>query len=179
MAIFDWIIIAILLFSVVTAAAQGFFFELFSFGGAVLGFLLASWNYEKLAPWFEQFVKSTAAGNVAAFVTILVIVAILASAAGKVARWVMKEVGLRWVDRVLGAAFGLLRGLLVVTAVVLAVATFVPQSKWLEESELSRYFLLSARVASWVAPAEVRHKFQEGAAVIRNSRMQELAPTEH
>ncbi len=177
MATFDWMIVAILLISIITAAAEGFFVELFSFGGAVVGFLLATWHYWRLAPWFEQYMRAPAAANAAGFITILVFVAVLASVAGRVARWAMKEVGLRWVDRVLGGAFGLLRGLLVVTAVVMAAATFIPQAQWLERSELSRYFLLSARVASWLAPSDVRQKFEEGSVVLRNSHMQDAAPT--
>jgi membrane protein required for colicin V production len=176
MAAFDWVIVAILLISVITAIAEGFAAELFSFAGVILGFLLASWHYWRLAPWFEEYVKSTAAANFAGFITILLCVAVISGAIGKVARWAMKEAGLRWIDRVLGGAFGLLRGLLVVTAVVLAVATFMPQAKWLEKSQLSGYFLLSARVASWLAPSDVRHKLHEGLAVIRNTRMQDAAP---
>jgi membrane protein required for colicin V production len=177
MATFDWVIVAILLISVATAAAEGFFVELFSFGGAVMGFLLAAWNYWRLAPWFEQYVRAPAVANVAGFMTILVLVAVLAGVAGKLARWAMKEVGLRWVDRVLGGAFGLLRGIVVVTAILLAAATFMPQAQWLERSELGGYFLLTARTASWLAPSDVRHKFQEGLAILRNSRMHDAAPT--
>jgi membrane protein required for colicin V production len=176
MAAFDWIIVAVLLISIISAAAEGFLFELFSFGGSILGLLLAAWNYGRLAPWFKGYVKAPAIADIAAFLTIFLVIAVLGAVVGKVARWAMKEVGLRWVDRVLGAAFGLLRGVLVVTAIVLAAATFLPQAKWLERSELSSYFLLSARVASWVAPSEVRHKFQEGSAVLRNSRMRDAAP---
>jgi membrane protein required for colicin V production len=176
MAALDWIIVAILLISIISAAAEGFLFELFSFGGAIVGLLLAAWNYGRLAPWFEPYVKAPAIADIAAFITIFLVVAVLAAVVGKVARWVSREVGLRWVDRALGAAFGLLRGILVVTAIVLAAAAFVPRAKWLERSELSGYFLLSARIASWVAPSDVRHKFQEGLAVLRNSRMRDAAP---
>lgn len=176
MAAFDWIIIAILLISIISAAAEGFLLELFSFGGTILGLVLAAWNYGRLAPWFDQYVKAPAIADIAAFITIFGVIAVLGAVAGKVARWAMKEVGLRWVDRMLGAAFGLLRGVLVVTAIVLAAATFVPQAKWLERSELSGYFLLSARIATWVAPSEVRHKFQQGLALLRDGRMRDAAP---
>jgi len=173
----DWIILGVIAFSILLAAAQGFFFEMFSLGGAVVGYLLAAWQYERLAPWFEPHVKSAAVANAAAFFVIFTGVMILAGAAGRIVRWMMKEVGLRWVDRVLGGAFGLVRGLMVVTVAVLALAAFVPESKVLERSELSRYFLVAGKGVSWMAPAEMRQKFDEGMALLRQHRMEALHPS--
>lgn len=172
----DWIIVVVIALSVLLAVAQGFFFEMFSLGGAVLGYLLAAWQYEALAPWFEPHVKSAAVANAAAFFVIFTGVMLVAGAAGKITRWMMKEVGLRWVDRVLGGAFGLIRGIVVVTVAVLALATFVPESRVLERSAMSRYFLVTGKAVSWLAPAEMRQKFQEGVALLRKNRMEALAP---
>jgi membrane protein required for colicin V production len=173
MAAFDWVIVAILVGSLIAAAAEGFFFELFSLGGSVLGFVLAAWNYGRLAPSFEPHVKSVAIANAAGFLVIFFTVMIVGSVAGKIARWAMKEAGLSWIDRALGAAFGLLRGLLVVSVMVLAIASFMPEAKWFQQSQLSGYFLLGARVGSWVVPGEVRQKFHEGLAVLTEHRMQD------
>ena len=121
--------------------------------------------------------KSAAVANTAAFITIFAFVVIIAGAAGKISRWAMQEIGLRWIDRLLGAAFGLVRGIVVVTVLVMAAATFLPQSKWLETSELSRYFLLSAKTASWIAPSDVRQRFKDGVAYVRKTRMEGLGPS--
>src|SRR5436309_1024816 len=123
---FDWLIIVIIGLSVLAAAAQGFFFEAFSLAGVVFGYLLAAWEHWRLAPWFEQYVKSPELANAAAFMTILLSVMIVAGIAGKTTRWIMKEVGLRWVDRLLGAAFGIIRGVLIVSALVVATTAFAP-----------------------------------------------------
>ena len=174
----DWIIVGVIVLSVLLAAAQGFFFEMFSLGGAVVGYLLAAWQYGRVAPWFEPHVKSAAVANAAAFFVIFTGVMLVAGAVGRITRWMMKEVGLRWVDRLLGGAFGLVRGVVVVTVAVLALAAFVPESKALEQSELSRYFLVSGKAASWLAPAEMRQKFQDGIALLRKNRMETLAPAQ-
>jgi membrane protein required for colicin V production len=176
MAAVDWIIIAVLALSVLVAAAQGFFFEVFSLAGAIFGYILAAWEYWRLAPWFEQYVKSTAAANAAGFITIFLSVMIVASIAGKITRWAMHEVGLRWVDRLLGAAFGLVRGVVLVTVGIMALAAFSPESEMLNKSELSRYFLVSARAASWVAPSDMQQKFRDGLALLRKNRMELIAP---
>ena len=114
----DWTILVVLVLSVLGAAAQGFFFELFSLAGVVFGYLLAAWNYKHVAPWFLPYVKNDWVANAAGFLLIFIVIAILAGLAGRIARWAMKEVGLRWFDRLLGAAFGLVKGALVVSVLV-------------------------------------------------------------
>ena len=138
----------------------------------VLGYLLSSWEYWRLAPWFLQYVKSQAAANVAGFLTIFIFVAVLAGIAGKITRWAMKEVGLRWADRLLGAAFGLVRGVVVVSVGVLALATFYPDSGLFQGSQLGRYFLVTARAASWVAPSDVRQMFHDGSTLWRKAELE-------
>jgi len=174
MSAIDWAIIAVIIISVLVAAAQGFFVEIFSLAGAIVGYLLAAWEYWRLAPWFQPYVKSAAIANIAAFVTIFAFVVIIAKVAGRLSRWAIEEVGLRWMDRLLGGAFGLVRAIVVITVLVMAVTTFMPESKWLETSELSRYFLLSARSASWLAPSDLRNKFREGVAFVRKTRIEGL-----
>ena len=165
----DWVIIAILGLSMLVAAAQGFFYEVFSLVGVVVGYILAAWEYWRLAPWFLQYVKSQAAANVAGFITIFVFVSVIAGVAGKVTRWAMKEVGLGWADRLLGAAFGLIRGVVIVSVGVLAVATFYPDSGMLKGSQLGGYFLVTARAVSYVAPSDVRQMFKDGVTMWRRT----------
>ena len=172
MVAIDWAIIIVLGLSILVAAAQGYFYEVFSLAGVVLGYLLAAWEYWRLAPWYLQYVKSQQAANVAGFLTIFVFVCVLAGIAGKITRWAMKEVGLSWADRLLGAAFGLVRGVVIVSVGVLALATFYPESGMFHGSQLGRYFLVTARAASWVAPSYVRQMFRDGATAFRQVEMQ-------
>ena len=164
----DWAIVGVIVLSVLTAAAQGFFVEVFALAGAVFGYIAAAWGCRQLGGHFLPYVKTAEIANLAGFLTILFAVMIVAGIAGRLMRWALKEVGLRWVDRILGGAFGLVRGLVVVTVVLLAVAAFDPQSRALGGSQLSGYFLVAGRAASWLAPAEIRQKFRDGLTALRN-----------
>ncbi len=172
MVAIDWIIIVVIGLSILVAAAQGFFFEVFGLVGVVLGYILAVWEYWRLAPWYMQYMKSQAAANGAAFLTIFVLVCVLAGVVGKLTRWAVKEVGLGWADRLLGAAFGLVRGVVIVSVGVLALATFYPDSGMFQGSQLGRYFLVTARAASWAAPSDVRQMFRDGATSLRKAGME-------
>jgi membrane protein required for colicin V production len=137
MTILDWSIVAVVVLSVTLAAAQGFFFELFSLAGSVLGYVLAMWEYPRVASWFLPFVKAQPYANFAAFLTIFFFMLLLAGMIARLVRWAIHEAGLRWADRLLGGAFGLARGLVIVCVGVMAAAAFAPNSQTLARSQLA------------------------------------------
>ncbi len=158
----DWLIVAILALSVLLATAHGFLYELFVLAGSVLGYVLAAWNYKRLGAWFLSYAKNEWIAQGAAFLAIFVGMLFLAGAAGRIARWAAQGVGLRWFDRLLGAAFGMVRGGLIVMVLVMTMAAFGDGLRLLAESRLGPYFLLMGRGASWAAPAELRARFRDG-----------------
>ncbi len=172
MTVADWVIVAMLVVSVIQAVSSGFFQEAFGIAGLVFGYLLAAWNYQRLAERFAPHMKSVWLGEIAAFLIIFVAVMLLAGIAGRIARWIAKEAGLSGVDRVLGGALGLLRGCLTVAVVLMSMAAFTPTSKWLEGSELAPYFLVVGRAAIWVAPAELRARFYQGLDLLHHAQRQ-------
>ena len=163
----DWIIAAILALSVLTAMARGFWLEVLSLAGAVVGYLVAAWQYQRVAPWFLEYAKAPWVADAAAFLAVFVAVALLGGIAGHLARWVFQGAGLRWFDRLLGAAFGLLRGALVVTVLVMALTAFQPSARLLAGSRLGPYFLVFGQGASWLAPERVREGFRAGVMALR------------
>lgn len=163
----DWVILVITLVSILLAVAQGFFFEIFSLAGAVVGYVLASWSYKSVAPWFVPYVKNLWIADAAGFLLVFIAVVLLAGIIARLARWAMQEVGLRWFDRFLGGVFGAVRGALIVMVVVMAMASFTPSSPWLENSAFAPYFLVLGRGAVWLSPSEFRMKFRAGLDELR------------
>jgi len=165
----DWAIVVVLVLSVLLAAAQGFLHEVISLAGVVVGYLLAAWEYWRVATWFAPYVKSEAVAESVAFLAIFFVAVIAAGIIGRIARWLAKEAGLGWADRLLGAVFGLARGAAMVAVLVLALAAFAPGSQMLGRSSLGGYFLVAARGMSWLAPAALREKLRQGVAAMRQA----------
>lgn len=165
----DWAILGIMLLSVWLAAVHGFVFEVFSLAGTVFGFLLAAWSYGQVASWFRPYVKSAAAADLAGFLTIFCAVVLIAGIVARIVRKAIRAVGLRWVDRFLGGAFGLVRGVLIVTVAVMGITAFAPESPQLAGSQLANYFQLAGSGASWLAPSAMRQQFQVGVARLRQA----------
>jgi membrane protein required for colicin V production len=167
MSIADWIIIGFLIFSVAAAAIEGFFHEAFGLAGLVAGYLVAAWQYQRLANWFAPYLKSPWVGEIAAFLIIFFAVLIVFGITGRIARWAMKKAGLSTIDRMLGAVLGMLKGALVVAIVLTAMTAFAPAARWLADSELAPYFLVGGRAAIWLAPSELRQRFYQGLDYMR------------
>jgi len=165
----DWIIVAVVLLSMIQAISAGFFQEAFGIAGLVFGYLLAAWNYMRLAEHFAQY-SSQWLVEIAAFLVIFLGVMLAAGIAGRIAHWMMQKAGLTVVDRALGGALGLLRGCLLVAIVLTSMAAFTPTSRWLEGSGFAPYFLVVGRAAIWLAPSELRARFYQGLDLLRREQ---------
>jgi membrane protein required for colicin V production len=158
----DWVIVAVIVLNVIAAAIQGFFQEALSMAGLVIGYIVAAWQYQRLAGWFMSFLKSELLADVFGFLILFFAILILFGIAGRIARKVMKAAGLSGFDRFLGALLGILKGGLLVAVVLMGLTAFTPTSKMLENSQLAPYFLVVGRAAIWVAPSALRARFYEG-----------------
>ena len=49
----DWVIVVAVTLSMALAAKEGFFYEVFSLAGVVVGYLLAAWEYGHVAGCFH------------------------------------------------------------------------------------------------------------------------------
>jgi membrane protein required for colicin V production len=167
----DWVIVIVIVISVIQAAISGFFHEAFGIAGLVFGYLLAAWNYTRLAARFAPHLKSEWLGEIAAFLLIFLAVLVVAGIAGRITRHIVQEAGLSFFDRILGGALGLVRGSLMVAVVLMSMAAFTPSSHWLEGSQLAPYFLVVGRAAIWVAPSELRARFYQGLDLLRREEL--------
>jgi membrane protein required for colicin V production len=162
MTLADWIICAVVLLNVVTAAMQGFFSEALTMAGLIVGYIVAAWQYRGLAQWLERFFKNEWLAEILGFLIIFFAIVLLFGVAARIARWVMKKSGLSGFDRFLGAILGLLKGGLMVAVILMSMTAFEPTSKLLQNSQLAPYFLVMGRAAIWLAPSELRARFYQG-----------------
>lgn len=132
MAALDWVFLAVLLGSLVLGAWRGLVYELMSVLGWVVAFVLAQW----FAPTVAEKLPMAGAAEPVRYAAGFVVVFVAAAFAGGLVAWLTKKLveamGLRPVDRTLGAAFGLLRGvvLLLAVAVVMNMTSLKATDWW-------------------------------------------------
>jgi membrane protein required for colicin V production len=165
----DWIICFVVLLNVVTAAMQGFFSEALTLAGLVVGYVVAAWQYRSFAEWLEKFLKNDWSAEILGFLIIFFAIVLLFGVAARIARWVMKHSGLSGLDRFLGGLLGLAKGGLMVAVILMGMTAFAPTSKLLENSQLAPYFLVLGQAAKWLAPTELRMRFDQGLDLLHHA----------
>jgi len=132
MTLFDLAVIAIIGLSVLLSVIRGLVREVLALAAWVVAFFAANVLAGTIAPWMPEALPTEEirllAGFLCVFLSVLIAMSVLAILASKL----VKSAGLGLEDRLLGVAFGLARGLLVVMILVLlAGLTSLPrQAVW-------------------------------------------------
>lgn len=171
----NWLDIVLLILtagSVVMAVRKGLSREIVGIVTLIAALLLGTWFYGSAGAYVEPYVSSRSVANFAGFMAVFFGVLI----AGALVAWLlnrfMKAAGLSFLDRALGAAFGLLRGVLISVAVVMAIMAFVPGRQppaAVVESRLAPYMVDAARVCAAMAPYELRQGFRQSYQEVKNT----------
>jgi len=174
--LFDWMLLTIVAYSTIKAFIRGIILELFSLGGLIAGILLASYNYEQVAFLLRSIVKTSTTAQILAFFLIAIGIMLLSSLLGKLLNHTAQAIGLGFFDRLMGAAFGFLRGCLIGVVILMAIAAFLPQSQWIEDSQLSSYFLAGAHGVSFVVSHDLQQRFLSGAGQLKHTAPDWIKP---
>lgn len=131
----DWICLGVLLASLLLGAWRGLLYEVMAVAGWVLAFFAARWSAEAVGAWLPMGEQSESLRYATGFVLVFIAVAFLCGMLATLARRAAKSLGMRPVDRVFGAAFGVLRAL-VLLLILTALARLTPlhEQPWWRES---------------------------------------------
>ena len=131
MTIFDYVVLGAIALSVLIGAWRGVVSEMLALAAWVVAFLVARDQAAHVAAWLAEQITDPGIRLAAAFVIVFVGVLILFAVARLLVSRLLSAVGLGTLDRLLGAAFGVLRGLVVVLiGVMLAGMTTLPRAGW-------------------------------------------------
>ncbi|MEQ3696891.1 MAG: CvpA family protein [Pseudomonadales bacterium] len=133
----DWIIVGLIGFSALIGAYRGFVKEAMSLVGWFASLVLAMTFADQLAPLFTG-IEAASVQYLAAFGAIFVLSLVAVALINGVLSLLIEATGLSGTDRVLGAVFGLGRGLIVILAAVVFLPGLVPvdQDGWWQTSVL-------------------------------------------
>ncbi|MBX3657410.1 MAG: CvpA family protein [Ramlibacter sp.] len=155
MAALDWVFLAVLVASLALGAWRGLIYEVLSVLAWIAAFVLAQW----LAPEAAARLPMGSASEPVRYAAGFLVVFIAAAFAGGLLAWLMKKLveamGLRPVDRTLGAAFGLARGVVLLLAVAVVInLTPLRGGTWWQESTGAEVLTVALRGMKPVLPQE-------------------------
>lgn len=132
MTSFDYAALAIVGTSILLSMMRGFLRESLSLAGWLAAFMVAKLYTTELAPLLPQAIPTQSLRLLAAFVLLFLATLLIGSLLAIALSEVFKKIGLVWLDRWLGALFGLTRGVMILgVLVLLAGLTNIPQdARW-------------------------------------------------
>lgn len=154
----DLLIALSLLIGVVNGYRDGFVRLVIGFAALICAFFAASWFHGIVAGSFSEYIPSQAAASIAAYALIFAgVMAVGALIASLIVRF-FKLVGLTFVDRALGAVFGVARAALVLIVVVMLLMAFAPSRMpaAVRDSQLAPWLIEASQVISSATPFEIR-----------------------
>ena len=158
----DIVLALILILSVAAGIRRGFARVGVGLAATVIGLIFGIWFYGSAGAFLLPYVSYRGLANLIGFLAIFFGILLIGSLVGWVLAKLLKWAGLGWLDRVLGGAFGLLRGVLIGIGLVLALLAFAakPPPPSVVESRLAPYMIDAARVLAVIAPRELRDGFE-------------------
>ncbi|MEL7044949.1 MAG: CvpA family protein [Pseudomonadota bacterium] len=134
----DWIIVVIVGLSALLSLWRGFVREALSLAGWVIAFIVANLAAVHVANGIGELIANRTGRYIVAWSLLFVVTLVASSITARITSKLIKASGLGIADRLLGMVFGVLRGALIVMALVFVVREIVPRSEQslLDESQL-------------------------------------------
>ncbi len=154
----DWVIIGVLLASVSISFVRGFVRE----GLSLLSWIAALWLATRYTPTVSDLLAGKISNIVVrlplSFLIILVTVLIASGLVNKLISALMHRVGLGIWDHLVGACFGFIRGMLIVSVLLLMVQmSSFSESDWWKDSLLIPMFHFILQWMQHLLPDSIRY----------------------
>jgi len=121
------VVIVILSYCLIRGIFRGLVKEIASIIGVLAGFCAAYTYYPLLAKPLARWISSTPYLNILSFMIIFCFIFILISMLGIIIKYLLNITFLGWVDRICGAGFGIIKGILIVAIVLISLTAFLPR----------------------------------------------------
>ena len=157
----DLLFLVIFLASTLMGAARGLARIGISMAATIFGILFASRWYAEAGSFLREYVSSQSLANALGFVVVLLLFVltggIISFGLSKLFKWA----GISWLDRLLGAAFGFLRALLISIAIVMIAMAFPRQTlpQAVIQSQIAPYVVEASRLLAALTPPDLKESF--------------------
>jgi membrane protein required for colicin V production len=159
----DLLLILVIAFSILSGLVAGFARVGVGFIATILGIFFGFWCYGIVAAYFLDYVSSRAIANLIGFFIIFIVISLLGAIVGRLLANFFKWAGLSWFDRLLGGAFGVVRGVIIAVALVTVLMAFAPSPppRSVVDSKLMPYLAGASDFFAAMTPHEIKDAFRD------------------
>lgn len=157
----DYVLIALGTAFAIHGAVRGFTKQIFGLAATFLGLLLACWFYGSAGAFLIPYVSHKGIANFLGFLFVFVAVQAVGGLAGWLTSKFVKTIGLSWMDRLLGIAFGLIKAALIGVVLVVGLTSFAvkPLPDAVAGSQIAPVLVEVGRIVAALTPKEMRDGF--------------------
>lgn len=157
----DYLVVCIVLVSIGFAVTKGLVREIVSLVALIGGFVLAVLYYHSLGSVLADVCRTESVANFFAFLIIFGGCILFGAIVSMILNRFLKAASLKWIDRILGGIFGLLRGWAIASVLVLALIAFPLHEDAVPRSTLAPYLLAGAQAAALLVPQDLKTSFNK------------------
>lgn len=129
--------------------------------GVLGGFYAAYTYYNELGKYLIKWITNPNYVNIISFIAIFICVFLIISILGIIIKYILKIVFLGWVDRIFGAVFGILKGILIGSVALIVLTAFHPgSSNIIKTSKTAPYFAVVSNKMIKVTPKDLKREYQ-------------------
>jgi membrane protein required for colicin V production len=168
----DVVLLIILAGSIFTSFRKGFSREVIGLISVVLALLLGSWFYGTAGSYLLPYVSSRAAANFGGFLIVFCGIALIGSLVSFVVGKFLRVTGLSIFDHALGAVFGVVRGIVISIALIMAIMAFSPSAQppaSVVHSRMAPYVTGAANICVAIAPHDLKAGFHKTYAQVKEA----------
>ncbi len=158
---FDIVIIGILCFCLVRGFFRGFVKEISSIVGVFSGIYAAFMYYRQVADILSRIISNQGYLYILSCIIIFCIVFFTITTIGTLIKFILKIAFLGWVDRIFGVCFGIIKGVLIISFLLIVLTTFLPDGVPIIKNSilLTRITFVSETIVC-VIPKEMKQTFR-------------------
>lgn len=161
MTVLDVVMIVIVGFCLIRGIFRGLIKEISSIVGVLAGYYAAYTYYGYPAKLLSQWLSNTGYINLLSFFIIFCLVFLIISILGVIIKYLLSISHLGWADRVSGAVFGLIKGILIAAILLLALTAFLPKgAPVVKKSFLAPHVVLISETMVKVVPKQMKQQFK-------------------
>jgi len=155
MQVLDWIFLSLVGLSMAVGAWRGLVFEVLSVASWIAAFILAQWFAPEVALWLPMAGATEVVRYAAGFIVVFVAAIFAGGLVAFLVKKLVAAVGLSPADRMLGALFGIVRGVVLVLAVAVVVGmTPMRNAPWWHDATVAKIATVVLQGLKPVLPQE-------------------------
>jgi membrane protein required for colicin V production len=165
----DILLVIIIGYAVLAGFLRGFAREGIGLAAMIAGLICAFWFYGTVASFLTPYIRSREVASVLGFLLVFISVIVVGALLGRLISKLLRVAHLGFLDRLMGAGFGFVKGVLTSSIIVLLLMAFTPKPppRSVVESRYAPYVVDTSRIIVSAAPHELKDGFQRSYAKVK------------